>query len=133
MNPRVLVIGVGEASRDWLCSSSLTQVYEVVFAHDLSDAISSVTPARPSVIVLEIRVPEQCKSLVEKLDEHPHTRGVPLLFLTNLVSFNDTMMELAEKGFILQKGPCSVEVLKRVLASCLMEIEGFRKLPGQPG
>jgi|GEM_PF-3214566 len=119
MNPRVLVIGVGKASKDWLCSSSLAEVYEVVFARDLSDAVSGVTSARPSVIVLEVRVPEQCKSLVEKLDEHPHTRGVPLLFLTELVSFNDTMMELAEKGFILQKASCLVQVLKRALASCL--------------
>ena len=98
------------------------EVYEVVFARDLSDAVSGVTLARPSVIVLEVRVPEQCKSLVEKLDEHPHTKGVPLLFLTELVSFNDTMMELAERGFILQRGSCPREVLRRLLDSWLMEL-----------
>lgn len=123
MKPRVLVIGVRKTCEDWLCSSSLAEAYEVVFARDLSDAVSGVTFARPSVIVLEVRVPEQCKSLVEKLDEHPHTRGAPLLFFTELVSFNDTMMELAERGFMVQRGSCPMQVLRRLLDSCLTEIE----------
>ncbi len=90
--------------------------YEVAFAYDAAQALSSAQEAKPDLVIIDINLPAGNGFLVaERLQADPTTAGTPFMFMT--ASRKDGLKEQATaagaKGF-LEKPFLASDLVKNI-------------------
>jgi PleD family two-component response regulator len=105
LRPIVLVIEDDDFARKLIASAMKEANYELVFAEDALTALGMLRRLRPSVILMDINLPDiDGVALTRKVKAAPHLAGIPILMLTGDAT-RDTLknsMEAGAAGFIVK-------------------------------
>lgn len=118
MKPRILVIDGGALLTERPLVTLPIDEYEMILVRDTHEATHAAANVRPALIVLEIRIPTDAKSVLEELRDCPRTKSTPLIVITDLVSFDDAMMEITQRAPVLQR-PFTEDTLMRTIRQVL--------------
>ena len=94
------------------------RVGSIISAFDARSGRSLAIQERPALILLDIRMPEEDGvSLCRRLQTHPDTREIPVVFLTGCEE-QDQLAEAFDAGAVdyIKKPICRTELLARVMA-----------------
>jgi len=94
------------------------RVGRIISAHDARSGRSLAIQERPALILLDIRMPdEDGVSLCRRLQTHPETREIPVVFLTACEE-QDQLAQAFDAGAVdyIKKPICRTELLARVTA-----------------
>jgi DNA-binding response OmpR family regulator len=118
---KVMVIGAGSATADWLCQQLGPRGITVILAEPGPELIPLVRSYRPTVAVLDgIHARPQMASMEVALLKDQDT-GIRIIALSDESSELDA--EVVEQGIYCYLGGCSREELLRVIESAVSEAD----------
>lgn len=93
MNKTILVVEDDRILNKALCIKLASEGFEVINAFDGKEGIKSALSHAPSLIILDIVMPEMSGTqMLDKLRENSWGKTVPVIFLTNL-EVTDAILE----------------------------------------
>lgn len=128
MNARILVV---DDEPDMVAIMKLTletKGYQVITAYDGEEGLQKASSEAPDLIILDILMPKAFGNDVAKaLEDNPATKGIPLIYLTNLPipyvtgKVSCTPSQKDPKGNIFLPKSCSDDDLIRAIEELLKE------------
>jgi len=112
--PRILVVDDLQDNLDLIREVFEDEPYEIVTAHDAETALETAGNDPPDVAVLDVHMPDvDGFELCRQLRELPHTKRIPILFLTaNRTSTDDAVEGLDLGGCDYITKPFEAEELR---------------------
>lgn len=105
-----------------LLETSLSDTYDVQLIASSADAIAAVRHFMPSLILLEVNLPEiNGYQLCKAIREDPDTREIPVVFLSCMKELEDRLMGYSAGGDAYVTKPFDLRELKSIVHSQILK------------
>lgn len=119
---KILIVDDDSVTLKMLEKILLSEGFWVAKATNGKEALYIADDFLPNVIILDIMMPMMDGTItLQKLEENPRTRNIPVLFLTSLISKKEELLKSDKKRVFLAK-PIDRDTLLKEITKCIEKV-----------